>query len=54
MQWNLPKSILGFRFWTFFLSIFKKEKYFCEKSDAKYASHHNGLKCIFQRKKMSA
>ncbi len=26
-----PKSKLGFRFWTFFLSIFEKPKYFLEK-----------------------
>jgi len=31
----LHKSILGFRFWTFFLSIFEKGKYFCEKSEGK-------------------
>ena len=30
----LPKSILGFRFWTFFLSIFQKGKYFCAKTRA--------------------
>ena len=31
LQIFLHKSILGFRFWTFFLSIFEKGKYFCVK-----------------------
>ena len=30
----LHKSILGFRFWTFFLSIFQNRKYFCAKTAA--------------------
>jgi hypothetical protein len=52
MQRFLLKSISGFRFWTFFLSIFEKGKYFCAKSLAKMDSEHNALFSTFQRKKV--
>ena len=46
-----PKSILGFRFWTFFLSIFEKGEYFWEKRIANIASEHNALNPVFPSKK---
>jgi len=54
MQAFLPKSILGFRFWTFFLSIFEKGIYFSTKSYAKIDCELNALIFIFQRKKSLA
>ena len=33
LQKNDPKSILGFRFWTFFLSIFEKGRFTFEKNE---------------------
>jgi hypothetical protein len=54
MQAFLPKSILGFRFWTFFLSIFEKGIYFSTKSYAKTDCELNALIFIFQRKKSLA
>jgi len=54
MKKYCPKSILGFRFWTFFLSIFEKGKYFWEKRIAKLASEHNDVNSIFPSKKSLA
>jgi len=36
MQHFLHKSKSSFRFWTFFLSIFEKGKYFCVKTYAEF------------------
>jgi len=54
MQRFFPKSILGFRFWTFFLSIFENPKDFCAKSYAKHASYLYALKIKKSQKKVLA
>jgi hypothetical protein len=54
MQHFLHKSILGFRFWTFFLSIFEKGKYFCDKSYAKTGCEPFALIFIFKKKNLLA
>jgi hypothetical protein len=48
----LLKSILGFRFWTFFLSIFEKGKYFLIKNNGEIACEHKALKYNFQLKNL--
>jgi len=45
VKFFFPKSILGFRFWTFILSIFEKRIYFWEKNIQKTGSEHNDANC---------
>jgi len=46
----LLKSISAFRFWTFFLSIFEKGKYFWVKNRGKMPPEHNALFLFFMQK----
>jgi len=46
----LHKSILGFRFWTFFLSIFEKRIYFCAKSAPIFGCEHYDANLSFPKK----
>ena len=43
-----PKSQLGFRFWTFFLSIFEKGKHFPKNVVAKMTCEHNAAETDFK------